>query len=136
MKPSTVREGVKWLADKKTDVLFVTLNKSDKDYSPTTMYKDYSISETLFHWQSQSTTGEESPTGKRYINHKEKGEQNLLLCVREAKKDKWGNTAPYTVLGFANYVKHEGSKPMSITWELEQEIPAKYLKETKKLVVG
>ncbi len=135
MKPSTVREGVKWLADKKTDVLFVTLNKSDKDYSPTTMYKDYSISETLFHWQSQSTTGEESPTGKRYINHKEKGSK-ILLCVREAKKDKWGNTAPYTVLGFANYVKHEGSKPMSITWELEQEIPAKYLKETKKLVVG
>lgn len=46
MKPSTVREGVKWLPDKEIDVFFITLNKSDKDYSPTTMYQDYSINET------------------------------------------------------------------------------------------
>ena len=38
MKPSTVREGFKWLPEKKMDAFFVTLNKSDKDYSPTTMY--------------------------------------------------------------------------------------------------
>ena len=68
MKPSTVREGVKWLPEKKIDVLFVTLNKSDKDYSPTTMYNDYSINETMFHCQSQSTTSEHSATGNRYIN--------------------------------------------------------------------
>ena len=37
MTPNNVREGVKWLPDKKVDVFFVTLNKSDKDYSPTTM---------------------------------------------------------------------------------------------------
>lgn len=135
MKPNTVREGVKWLSEKKTDILFVTLNKSDKDYSPTTMYKDYAISEMLFHWQSQSTTSETSATGTRYIHHKETGSK-VLLCVREAKKDKWKNTGNYTVLGFANYVSHNGSNPMNITWELEQEIPAKYLKETKKLLVG
>ena len=56
MKPNTVREGVKWLPEKEIDVFFVTLNKSDKDYSPTTMYNDYSINEILFHCQSQSTT--------------------------------------------------------------------------------
>ena len=56
MTPSNIREGVKWLPEKQLDVLLVTLNKSDKDYSPTTMYKDYSINESLFHWQSQSTT--------------------------------------------------------------------------------
>ena len=49
MKPSTVREGVKWLPEKNIDVFFVTLNKADKDYSPTTMYNDYSINESLFH---------------------------------------------------------------------------------------
>ena len=42
---ATVREGVKWLPEKQLDVFFVTLNKADKDYSPTTMYKDYSINE-------------------------------------------------------------------------------------------
>ena len=135
MKPSTVREGVKWLPDKKIDVLFVTLNKSDKDYSPTTMYNDYSISETMFHWQSQSTTSDSSPTGQRYINHRTQGSK-VLLCVREDKKDTWGNPAPYSVLGFVDYVQHTGNKPMNVVWRLADEIPAKYIKQTKKMLVS
>ena len=136
MKPSTVREGVKWLPEKKLDVFFVTLNKSDKDYSPTTMYNDYSINESLFHWQSQSTTAADSPTGQRYIHHRERGSK-VLLFVREFKSDRInGGAAAYTFLGTANYVKHEGSRPMNITWKLDRPIPAKFLKKTNKLVVG
>ena len=136
MKPSTVREGVKWLPDKHLDVFFITLNKSDKDYSPTTMYNDYSINETLFHWQSQSTTDEKSKTGQRYIHHKELGSK-ILLFVREFKSDRLSkNAEAYTFLGLANYVKHEGSKPMNITWRLKNPIPAKFLAKTNKLVVG
>ena len=135
MKPNTVREGVKWLPEKEIDVFFITLNKSDKDYSPTTMYKDYSINETLFHWQSQSTTNAEGKFGQRYINHRKNGSK-VLLFVREFKNDVYGNTAPYTYLGTANYVSHNGSRPMNITWKLGAPIPAKYLKKTNKLVVG
>ena len=136
MKPATVREGVKWLPDKQLDVFFVTLNKADKDYSPTTMYNDYSISESLFHWQSQSTTAENSPTGQRYINHKER-DSKVLLFVREFKSDRvTGGAEAYTYLGTASYVKHEGSRPMNITWRLDRPIPAKFLKKTNKLVVG
>ncbi len=136
MKPSTVREGVKWLPDQKLDVFFVTLNKSDKDYSPTTMYQDYSINEYLFHWQSQSTTSEQSATAQRYIHHKEMGTR-VLLFVREFKKDRIsGGAEAYTYLGTANYVKHEGEKPMNITWKLDAPIPAKYIKKTSKLLVG
>ena len=136
LKPSTVREGVKWLPEKKLDVFFVTLNKSDKDYSPTTMYNDYSINKSLFHWQSQSTTAADSPTGQRYIHHRERGSK-VLLFVREFKSDRInGGAAAYTFLGTANYVKHEGSRPMNITWKLERPIPAKFLKKTNKLVVG
>ena len=136
LKPATVREGVKWLPDQKLDVFFVTLNKADKDYSPTTMYNDYSINEWLFHWQSQSTTAAESPTGQRYIHHKERGSK-VLLFVREFKADRITNGAEaYTFLGTANYVKHDGSRPMNITWKLDDPIPAKYLKKTNKLVVG
>ncbi len=132
-KPSTVREGVKYLSEKKIDVLFVTLNKSDKDYSPTTMYNDYSINQTLFHWQSQSTTSELSPTGQRYIKHKDTGNK-LLLFVREFRNDKaLGAASAYSFLGIANYLKHEGSKPMNVTFELEKAIPAKFLKITNKL---
>ena len=87
IKPGTVREGVKWLPEKQLDVFFVTLNKADKDYSPTTMYNDYSINESLFHWQSQSTTVDNSPTGQRYIHHKERGSK-VLLFVREFMSDR------------------------------------------------
>ena len=136
MKPATVREGVKWLPEKQLDVFFVTLNKADKDYSPTTMYNDYSINESLFHWQSQSTTAADSPTGQRYIHHRERGSK-VLLFVREFKADRLtGGAEAYTFLGTANYVKHEGSRPMNITWQLDRPIPAKFLKKTNKLVVG
>lgn len=134
MTPSNVREGVKWLPEKQVDVLFVTLNKSDKDYSPTTMYNDYSINEDLFHWQSQSTTNEDGSVGQRYIHHRKRGSK-VLLFVREFKTDMAG-TAPYTFLGTCNYVKHNGSRPMNITWKLDKPIPAKFLKKTNKLVVG
>lgn len=134
MNPNSVREGVKWLPEKQVDVLFVTLNKSDKDYSPTTMYNDYSINEELFHWQSQSTTTDTGSVGQRYINHRKRGSK-VLLFVREYRTDMVG-AAPYTFLGTVNYVKHNGSRPMNITWKLDKPIPAKYLKKTNKLVVG
>lgn len=134
MKPDTVREGVKYLEEKKTDLLFVTLNKSDKDYSPTTMYNDYSINSDLFHWQSQSTTTPHSKTGQRYINHRKMG-TSVMIFVREYKSTKLG-AAPYTFLGLADYVKSEGSKPMNIVWKLRKPIPAKYLRKTNQLMVG
>ncbi len=129
----SVREGVKYIEDKKIDIFFVTLNKSDKDYSPTTMYKDYSLNEKLFHWQSQNQTSEDSKVGQRYINHNKTGNK-ILLFVRDEKKNKYGETSTYTFLGTANYKSHEGSKPMNIIWELDYPIPAKYIKETQKMV--
>jgi len=42
-------------------LFFVTLDKSEREYSPTTLYKDYAISPTQFHWESQSTTTQLSP---------------------------------------------------------------------------
>ena len=136
LKPATVREGVKWLPEKQLDVFFVTLNKADKDYSPTTMYNDYSINESLFHWQSQSTTAENSATGQRYIHHRERGSK-VLLFVREFKSDRvTGGAEAYTYLGTASYVRHTGSRPMNVTWKLDRPIPAKFLKKTNKLVVG
>ena len=132
LKPSVVRQGVKWLPEKKLDVFINTLNKAEKDYSPTTMYNDYSINEWLFHWQSQSTTSDTSPTGQRYIHHAEMGSK-VLLFVREYESDIVG-AAPFTFLGLAEYKSHEGSKPMSIVWQLRAPIPAKFIKKTNKLI--
>ena len=135
MKPNTVREGTKYLPDKKVDIFMITLNKSDKDYSPSTLYKDYSISETLFHWQSQSTTSVESTTGQRYIHHRQTGNK-IVLFVRENKKDQIisGGAGGYTYLGLADYVSHKGSRPIDFVWKLHCNIPAKFINKTNKLV--
>lgn len=135
LKPASVREGVKFLPEKKLDLLFVTLNKSEKDYSESTRYKDYSINESLFHWQSQNATSADSETGRRYAEGSRSG-NSVLLFVREFKKDSDGNTLGYTCLGKALCVEHSGSKPMDIVWKLESPIPAKFLKQTGQLMVG
>jgi superfamily II DNA or RNA helicase len=131
-KPETVREGVKYIPKWNIDLLFVTLNKSEKDYSPTTLYEDYSINDTLFHWQSQSTTSVDSSTGKRYINQKKSGSK-VLLFVRENKEDKTG-ALPYTFLGPVEYYSHEGSMPINIIWKLQTPIPGRYLEVTNGML--
>ena len=125
-----IREGVVRIDDDMTDLFFVTLEKSEGDYSPTTRYEDYPISRTLFHWESQSTTTPESKTGQRYIHHRETGNQ-VVLFVRERKRDARGETIPYTCLGYAAYVSHESSRPMRITWQLKRPMPARFFQEAK-----
>lgn len=134
LNPGVVRQGVKYLKDKKIDVFINTLVKTEKDYSPTTMYKDYSIDAHLFHWESQNNTSETSPTGKRYINHVKMG-SSVLLFVREFKNNEANQAAPFIFLGKAEYVSHEGSKPMGIVWRLEEAIPGKYIQITNKLAI-
>ena len=41
---------------------------------------------------------------------------------------------PYTFLGEAEYVNHNGSKPMNIVWRLREEIPAKYLRKVQQVM--
>ncbi|MGD8202184.1 DUF3427 domain-containing protein [Ornithinimicrobium sp. W1679] len=118
-KPNSFREGVLYTAARNVDAFFITLKKSEADYSPTTMYRDYPISPTLFHWESQSTTSVESKTGQRYLN----GTSHVLLFVREEQKDEFG-TSPYMFLGPARYRSHQGSRPIAITWELDHAMPA------------
>ncbi len=122
--------GVYWHQRVQCDLFFVTLEKSERDYSPTTMYRDFPISPTLFHWQSQSNTREDSPTGRRYQQHASKG-SHVLFFVRRRNRDDRGETAPYTFLGPATYQHHKGDRPMSITWRLQHAMPAVLFEEMK-----
>lgn len=82
------------------------------------MYRDYPISPTLFHWESQSTTSVASPTGQRYL----RGDSIVLLFVRRERENDFG-TAPYVYLGPASYVSHTGNRPIAITWKLNHAMP-------------
>lgn len=109
-----------------TELFFVTLNKSDKDFSPTTQYNDYFISENRFHWQSQNTMSH-SNAGNRYVNQRSNG-RRFLLFVREDKKDGFGNTSPYYCLGLVDYISSHGDFPMNIEWQMEKPALAKFVK--------
>jgi Domain of unknown function (DUF3427). len=111
------REGVKWLPDAKTDLLAFTIDKSVGHFSPTTRYKDYAITPSLVHWESQSRTREASETGQRYQHHAERG-SSILLFARLNTKER-----AFWFLGSAKYVKHESEMPMAITWRLQKPMP-------------
>jgi hypothetical protein len=123
------REGVLWHEPSQTDLLFVTLNKSEALFSPSTRYRDLALGPGLFHWESQSTTTAASPTGQRYIHHEARGSR-VLLFVREHRREggrAGGVTEPFRCLGFARYESHEGERPMAIRWRLERAIPAGWM---------
>ena len=130
-KVTSMREGTLFVKDINVDISFITLNKTEKEYSPTTMYNDYAINENLFHWQSQSTTSDTSPTAIRYIENK----STRFIFVRENKK-KDGLSEPYYFLGTAKSIEHKGSKPVSFTLQLDTPIPAHLLRQTRRMMVG
>ena len=134
-KASSNREGVALNKYLNTEALFVTLKKSEKEYSPTTLYDDYAINECLFHWQSQNATSPESPKGLSYIHHGEL-QKKILLFVREQNDDEYGFTMSYVFLGEADFLNSSGSKPMNVEWKLCEPMPAYIWKESGKLAIG
>lgn len=129
-----MQEGTRHVKVHKLDLFMVTLNKTEKDYSPSTLYEDYAIDAQHFHWQSQSTTSVKSPTGQRYIHHEERGYRPLLF-VREHKRSK-GLAPAYAFLGPVRYVRHYGDKPISIVWRLDHVLPAHLQRVTRRLVTA
>jgi len=105
----------------------ITLRTSEALFSPTTRTNDYAISPHEFHWESQTLTRETSPTGQRYIHHAERGSR-VLLFVREENR-RGGVTMPFLCLGIADYVSHEGERPMAIRWRLQRAIPGAFYPE-------
>ena len=128
-RPNRLRQGVDFDPATSSDLFFVTLEKAEGHYSPSTMYRDYAIAPDLFHWESQSTTSVQSPTGQRYLQHRAKG-THVFLFVRHRKHEA-GRTAAYTCLGAADYVSHERSRPIAITWRLRKPMPDDFFREAK-----
>lgn len=108
-----------------TELFFVTLNKSDKDFSVQTMYNDYVVSENEFHWESQNNDSHQGK-GRRFIEQKSNGKK-FLLFVRENKKDGFGNTCPFICFGLVDYIRSKDDKPMKINWQTHQPILPQYI---------
>lgn len=117
IRTPTWREGVYWAEDCLADAFVFTHDKSAGHFSPTTRYRDYAISPNLIHWESQSRTRANSPTGLRYQQHVKRGSR-ILLFARKTSDDR-----AFYFLGPATYVKHESEAPMAITWRLDHPLP-------------
>lgn len=74
VKMQGAASGVFNLKEHNATLLFVTLNKSEKDFSPSTQYNDYLINEEYFHWQSQNTDSHNNNGGRRYTEQSQKKE--------------------------------------------------------------
>ena len=117
--------GVFNIEELNTELFFVTLNKSDKDFSAETMYNDYVVSENEFRWESQNTDSHQGK-GKRFVEQKKNGKK-FLLFVRENKKDGYGNTCPFICFGLVDYIRSKDDKPMKINWQTHQPILPRFL---------
>jgi hypothetical protein len=104
------------LNDGKVHVLLVTIRKQGK--ASDQRYVDHWIDAGTFHWQSQNQTGPTDRRGLSLIEHKRHGVA-IHLFVRETKLAA-GKSAPFLYCGPANYLKHSGSKPMSVIFDVPE----------------
>lgn len=112
--------GVFSIEELNTELFFVTLNKSEKDFSASTMYDDYVVSETQFHWKSKNTDSHQG-RGRRFVEQAV-NKKKFVLFVREYKYDGYGNTSPFYCFGLVDYISSRDDKPMSIDWRMHHPI--------------
>ncbi len=105
--------GVRYDESTNSDLLLVTLNKSEEHYTPTTMYRDYVIARDRFHWESQSNASQHTGAGKRYL---ERSSRPLLFMRFE-------RTDPYLFIGQGDLEAAHGDRPIAITWKLRTALP-------------
>jgi len=114
---SPFQAGVLPIQDRKIELLFVTLDKSE-GYHDRIAYRDYAISPTVFHWQTQNSAGPDTRAGRRYLESASNG-WRFQLFVRTRKGE------AYRACGPVRLASASGDRPMSITWTLEVPLPAR-----------
>lgn len=122
--------GVLHFKDIKAYALLITYQKTEKEFSPSTMYADYPISRELLHWESQSNTTQQSIAGQNLIDHEAQG-YTILIFARDQKKRN-GCTVPFVYLGPADRVSYEGERPIKMVWRLWYPMPVEMFEENRR----
>lgn len=122
--------GVIHIEDRLTYIHLVTFRKEDNDFAPTTRYKDYLISRSKLHWESQAATTQSSRTGQNYIQFQDRG--YTVLFFARLEKNTEGETSPFIFIGPAKrLLSYEGNRPISMVWELEHPTPAEFFEDAR-----
>ncbi len=122
--------GVLHFRELKAYALLITFQKTEKEFSPSTMYADYPISRELLHWESQSNISRQSEGGRNLIHHKERG--YTIIVFARGRKKRNNCTVPFTYLGPAEQVSYESERPIKMVWQLHYEMPVKLFEENRR----
>lgn len=121
--------GIERRKEEKRELFFVTLEKSAATFSPTTRYRDYAISPTEFHWETQNAVRDGSDALRHYVEHAARG-WSMHLAVQTRSGE------PFAYLGPVQYVRHSGDRPVAIVWRLDHPMPAALFQEFATLASG
>lgn len=122
------REGVATLGVLRTELLFVTIEKS-KEFHPEIAYHDYALSTTRFHWQTQNSAGPATKSGRKYLESNTNG-WRFLLFARETTAHQ------FVACGEASLASQQdisGNRPMSIIWTLREPLQTQHFRAFSEL---
>jgi superfamily II DNA or RNA helicase len=122
--------GVFHFPEVKAYVLLITFQKTEKEFSPSTMYADYPISRELLHWESQANTAQHHADGQNLIHHRER-DYTVLVFARDQKKRN-GVTVPFTYLGPVERVSYESERPIKMVWQLRYPMPVEMFEDNRR----
>lgn len=118
----------KWVSgvvpvDDNSVVLFITLDK--KTYARRHRYRDGFESRKILRWQTQNKTRPDTGMGIKHIEETPDTTPHHVF-VRAKKGDR------FTYCGKVRHIRHKGSKPITIWWELLDPLPEKLYKKFDK----
>lgn len=119
------REGVLAIPARRCELLLVTLDKS-KGFHDRIAYRDYAVSPTRFHWQTQNAAGPHTAVGRRYSGSMDGNGWTFQLFVRANPDQAYRACGPVRL---ASPEDISGDRPMSINWTLEVPLPPRLFTE-------
>jgi superfamily II DNA or RNA helicase/HKD family nuclease len=85
-------------------------------------YEDLFLSPDIFQWVSQNQHAQEGKVGQALQHHRER-ETQVHLFVRATRKTQRGKAAPFIYCGDVTFVDWDGTKPITIRWQLKEPVP-------------
>lgn len=124
--------GVVHFEQQKVIVHLVTFEKNQKQFSESTMYRDFPTAPDMLHWESQVTATQSGKMGQIYANHVAMG-YRILFFTRIRKEAASGVTSPFLFLGEGTFLDATGNRPIAIRWQLQHPMPMSHYREARRV---
>jgi superfamily II DNA or RNA helicase len=124
--------GVVHFEEQKVVVHLVTFEKNEKQFSESTMYRDFPTAPDLLHWESQVAATQNGKMGRIYANHVASG-YRIFFFTRIRIEAASGVTSPFLFLGEGTFLDATGNRPIAIRWQLQHSMPMAHYREARRV---